>query len=591
MATKPLVSVIITSYNYLHFITQAIDSARAQTYPTIEIVVVDNCSTDGTIPALRARYGDDPRVRIFENATNLGESRNSNRGFELSSGEFVLWLSADDWLYPGHIARLHSVFEREPRLDIVHAGAYFADVDGRVYAQRMPDAIFPFDYVDARDELVEMFTTTCPLCYPAALFRRSVFADVGLEDPDGPHASDWEMPIRMALAGKRFAYLADPSVAIRMHAGQQTGIGYHTDGRRVSDFLEIVEKYVDHPGLERLRGRETAVAGFLRALVDETTAAGKPDVLTPDVRERAATIVRRFEERAAAHEPARVRERKISVLLPLARSPQLAARALASVARQTFANWEIVVVDHGALSLRDWLDGHPLRERISYVRSAAPLAPGRARNVALRLARGEYLAFLDEDDTYAPDHLESLVATIERSRAKVAAASARLVLERADTRFLRIEELGDIRIFRGRDDPELGLVADALPLGALLVHCSIRDRAGRFGESTPLLDGFEFLIRVANAERIAFAATVTLDVRVRVDLSSTLGTNLPHYLQVLDAVYAAHPAPQLGALRAAHRTAVERAIGAISGTVSVQTIAELYAALAGHAVRPQVAGR
>src|SRR5579871_3452587 len=106
-AAKPLISVIITSYNYLQYITTAIDSALAQTYPNVEIVVTDNCSTDGTVPALRQRYAAEPRVRIFENERNLGELANSNLGLERSGGEFVTWLSADDWFYPHHLERLH----------------------------------------------------------------------------------------------------------------------------------------------------------------------------------------------------------------------------------------------------------------------------------------------------------------------------------------------------------------------------------------------------------------------------------------------------------------------------------------------------
>jgi glycosyltransferase involved in cell wall biosynthesis len=421
-AGKPLISVIITSYNYLRFITTAIDSARAQTYPNLEIVVVDNCSTDGTVPALRERYAGDPRVRIYENERNLGELLNSNRGFEHSTGAFVMWLSADDWMYPQHLARSHRLFERAPQLDVVYSGAYFADEAGTVYTQRMPEAIFPFDYVDARDELVEMFTTTCPMCWPTALFRRSVFLDVGLEHPeDGIHATDWEMQIRIALAGKRFGYLVEPSLAIRIHEAQQTGAGYHTGGHRLTDLLLMFEKYIDHPGLERLRGREAAVAGFFGWVVDDTIAASGRDVFPPEVHARIATVKRVFEERAARYEPAQVHERKISVVLASTRSPVLTARAIASVAAQTHPNWEIVLVDAGALPLESWLDGLPERERISYVRATMPLTPGGRRNLALRMARGEYLAFLGESNVYAPGHLAALAGAAARSGARAAA--------------------------------------------------------------------------------------------------------------------------------------------------------------------------
>jgi glycosyltransferase involved in cell wall biosynthesis len=590
-AGKPLISVIITSYNYLRFITTAIDSARAQTYPNLEIVVVDNCSTDGTVPALRERYAGDPRVRIYENERNLGELLNSNRGFEHSTGAFVMWLSADDWMYPQHLARSHRLFERAPQLDVVYSGAYFADEAGTVYTQRMPEAIFPFDYVDARDELVEMFTTTCPMCWPTALFRRSVFLDVGLEHPeDGIHATDWEMQIRIALAGKRFGYLVEPSLAIRIHEAQQTGAGYHTGGHRLTDLLLMFEKYIDHPGLERLRGREAAVAGFFGWVVDDTIAASGRDVFPPEVHARIATVKRVFEERAARYEPAQVHERKISVVLASTRSPVLTARAIASVAAQTHPNWEIVLVDAGALPLESWLDGLPERERISYVRATMPLTPGGRRNLALRMARGEYLAFLGESNVYAPGHLAALADAIARSGARAAASAARLVLELYDPRFLNIEQIGEIPILRGiADPPDLSQVADALPLDALLVYRSFRDRIGGFA-NLPVLDDFEFVIRVERDGAIAFAPEPTVEVRVGIDLGP-LGPNLPRYVATLDAVYNIHAAPHLAAARASHRSAVERAIATVTANTSInaQGAAELLATLAGRAVRPLLA--
>lgn len=585
----PLVSVIITSYNYLHYIVQAIDSVLAQTYPNVEVVVTDNCSTDGTVPALRARYGNDPRVRIFENAANIGELRNSNRGFELTTGEFVAWLSADDFMFPRHLERLYSLVEHRPHIDVVYSQAYFADAAGDVYSQRMEGATFPFRYVDARDELVEMFTAQCPMCWPTALFRRSVFLEVGLEDPDGGIVgTDWEMQIRIALAEKRFAYLPEPSIAVRIQDGQTTGQNYLASDGRVRDFVGILEKYLDHPGMVRLRGREAAILGLLRWLIEESVRDGGPDVLGPEIRARVDAVSKTLQERADAYQPARVRESLISVLLPVSRSPRLAARAIASAAAQTFPNFEIVVIDHGSISLRDWIEGEPFAEHISYVRSPYPLTPGRARNLGLRMARGEYLAFLGEDNTYRPDHLSSLAETIVRNGSSAAAASSVLILEHAQPYFRHFQELGRAEIFRGPgDSADLSLVADALPLDALLVYRRTRDFGASFGEHSVFLDDYDYVLALERIEPIAFSGETTLEVRTRQDFSTALGAVLPGYVPILDAVYAAHPADHLAPQRAAHRAAVARAIAVITGGTNVtrQVAFDLLATLSGHTIR------
>jgi len=593
--SKPLISVLITSYNYLRFIMRSIDSARAQTYPNVEIVVLDNCSTDGTVAAVRERYAGDPRVKVFENETNLGEIGNAARIFDYASGEFVLWLSADDWMYPRHLERLYAPFADDAALDVVYSGAFFADEIGRVYARRLPEVALPFDYVDARDELLDMLISMCPLCWPAVLLRRSMLLEVGVDDPDGPHASDWELQIRIALTGKRFGYVTGSSVAIRGHPAQ----GAHTIDRATGqiplDFLTILEMYADHPGMERVRGREAAIAGLLRWLVADAVAKGGDDVLSGPEQARVAAMIHRLEQRAASYDPARVRERSISVILPISRAPLLALRAIDSVAAQSIQNWQLVVVDHGPTALGYVLDAHPARDRIAYARSDAPLGPGAARNLGLRMARGEFFAFLEEDDTYAPEHLAALAATIEHTGAAAAAASSRLVLEAADEHFLEIVELRSADIFRGPDDPaQLRFVADTLPLGALLVYRSILDRVGAFGEGLPILDGYEFLLRVEGAQAIAFSPDVTYNVRARLGFDNALGANLTRYLSTLDAVWGVHAAPpDLAELRVTHREAIRGAIAEVTGAggVTLEKAATLLGVIAGHAVRRVLSAR
>ena len=128
---KPLISVLIPSYNYGRFIEQSVDSVLAQTYENFEVIVTDNRSTDATMQILRERYGSDPRVRIFENETNIGLVANFNRALSHARGQFVVWLCADDWFLSNHLARLEEVFAHHPALDVVYTNIYFADERGR----------------------------------------------------------------------------------------------------------------------------------------------------------------------------------------------------------------------------------------------------------------------------------------------------------------------------------------------------------------------------------------------------------------------------------------------------------------------------
>jgi glycosyltransferase involved in cell wall biosynthesis len=566
----PLISVLIPNYNYVKYVATAVDSALAQTYPNLEVVVSDNCSTDGAWELLNERYGDEPRVRLHQNETNIGMARNFDRLMELARGRYVMCLSSDDFLLPPHLARLEEGFRRDPQLDVVYCNAYFAHEDGTVYATRAMPGQFPVDFVDARDELVEEFTTVCPVCFPCALFKREVLLEPGIcGDPgNGQDARDWELIIRLALANKRFAYVAQPSVAIRLHADQFSGDAYHRSGRNVLDFASYVERYAEHPEfVRRMRGRESGVARLLKAMVAQ--APGMNDGRTPfDQAQlaRFAALEERLNARAAVYEPARVRESRVSVLVQSAGLPQTLLRALDSLVAQRWTNWEAIVVDHGPIPVDALVRAHPAWERMSYARLPVPHTAGAARNLGLRMIRGEYVAFLDPDNRYAPDHLERSVEAIARTGASASLAQTRLVLEPGAGSRSIPEAVGVVEPFGGTEDDVVRLeIAHAIALDTIVLYRGLFDRIGTFNDTVPALDDWDFTLRLSRAARFAPTGAITVDVVARLGLAAQrLGGALPNYLAVMDALYAGHPAAdaRVAEERLRHRAALANALGA-----------------------------
>lgn len=314
---KPLISVLIPSYNYGRFIEQSVDSVLAQTYENFEVIVTDNRSTDATMQILRERYGSDPRVRIFENETNIGLVANFNRALSHARGQFVVWLCADDWFLSNHLARLEDVFAHHPALDVVYTNIYFADERGRAFGIKAETSQLAFDYVDIRDELPEMLATFSQLCLPTALIRRAVLDELGGLDPTTPTLADWELAIRFAVAGKRFGYLSEPSACVRAHVGNESGTEFHNSGRYVLELLTIADAYVDHPALDRLFGRQAAFMDFIDLMVASVRSTIGHDPFPADVHARIAKLRARFEAHAAHVDPARVREARISVIMPV----------------------------------------------------------------------------------------------------------------------------------------------------------------------------------------------------------------------------------------------------------------------------------
>ena len=113
---RPLVSIVVANYNYARFVGQAIDSALQQSYPNIEVVVVDDGSTDGSRELL-AGYGDRIQLVLQENA---GHCAAVNAGGVVSQGEIVCLLDADDGFYPDKVGRVVKAFATHPRTCLVY---------------------------------------------------------------------------------------------------------------------------------------------------------------------------------------------------------------------------------------------------------------------------------------------------------------------------------------------------------------------------------------------------------------------------------------------------------------------------------------
>ena len=103
MAAAPLVSVIVPTHDHEQFVGETLDSVFAQTYPNLQVIVSDDASGDGTVAAVRERFGD--RVELVTSEVNTGISGNFNRALGVVRGEYVAWLDGDDLMRPNRIER------------------------------------------------------------------------------------------------------------------------------------------------------------------------------------------------------------------------------------------------------------------------------------------------------------------------------------------------------------------------------------------------------------------------------------------------------------------------------------------------------
>lgn len=110
---NPLVSILIPVYNRENIVAETIESAMAQTYKNIEIIIVDNCSTDNTWQVLKDYAEKDSRIRIFKNAENIGPVKNWKRCIDEAKGEYAKILFSDDLIADNYIEETLKIFDNE----------------------------------------------------------------------------------------------------------------------------------------------------------------------------------------------------------------------------------------------------------------------------------------------------------------------------------------------------------------------------------------------------------------------------------------------------------------------------------------------
>jgi glycosyltransferase involved in cell wall biosynthesis len=146
----PLVTILIDNYNYAAYLGQAVDSALAQTHPRVEVLVVDDGSTDGSREIL-AGYGE--RIRTILQA-NAGQAAAMNRGLAEARGEILLTLDSDDTLEPDTAARVAAVFADDPACVRIQYRLATVDADGRATGATMPPRRVPLQDGDLRPLLL-----------------------------------------------------------------------------------------------------------------------------------------------------------------------------------------------------------------------------------------------------------------------------------------------------------------------------------------------------------------------------------------------------------------------------------------------------
>ncbi len=237
---RPLISILTPCLNRREFIQEAIQSVQRQEYASVEHIVVDGGSTDGTLELLRAH----PHLRVISEPDG-GVYEALNKAIRAAHGEIIGHLNSDDLYAPNVLGEVARRFQADAELDGVCGGAIVFEED-RVNGRRTPVAEHGGP---ARDLSFETIILGIPIIN-ARFFRRRVYERLGLYDCRYAMAADRDFLMRVALAGTTAAGLDRVVYQYRQHAGSLTISG--NSARRLQMLAEhvvLAESYLALPGL------------------------------------------------------------------------------------------------------------------------------------------------------------------------------------------------------------------------------------------------------------------------------------------------------------------------------------------------------
>jgi glycosyltransferase involved in cell wall biosynthesis len=258
--TNPLITIIVASYNSENYIEKTLDSIHNQTENTIEVVIVDDCSTDTSVEIIKVFITDKPNFRLIVNETNLGGGRSKKKGIDLATGEIVCFVDCDDYLHPESVEKMKKAHLNNLDCALIYSDAFQVDdkdnimgLLGRASKLREGETILEKDCV-----------------FHFATWKREYYEQCGMGFNEIFNvAYDLDLYYKLEEVGS-VHFIDSPLYYYRVH-GNNLSMGFKRKGRSVTELL--IAKY------EANKRRKNLDIGVLSELLQSYFVSVKKDTL------------------------------------------------------------------------------------------------------------------------------------------------------------------------------------------------------------------------------------------------------------------------------------------------------------------------
>ena len=422
-----LISVIIPVYNVEKYLRQCLNSVINQTYQNLEIICVNDASTDSSGEILKEYAQKDSRIKIIENEENLGLGLTRNVGIKAATGDYVHCLDADDWMELNAYQRMIKILSYKPEIEVLHFNyrvydniyGYKKDVPiQREYLQYFNEI---FD-MKKTPEILDLWTTSAWL----KIIRRSFILENNLFYNNYKCLEDIEYSLNLILKAKKVFFFPKILLNYRMNRSDslmskrfkyldnimkdyelalEKSKDLSEEGRKA--YLRFINKKVIENYYEAYKANEISLKEIREIInkLDISVFLDGQRIISPEHYSIVTEINREYKKnlenlKIANQYNKRRKQDLLSVIIPVYNVEDFLKICLNSVIEQSYSNLEIICVDDCSTdSCAEILEEYSnIDPRIKIIKHTENKGLGAARNSGLEAATGSYVHFLDSDD-------------------------------------------------------------------------------------------------------------------------------------------------------------------------------------------------
>lgn len=481
----PLVTAIVSTYNSERFIRGCIEDLEAQTLADrLEIIVVDSGSEQNEGFHIKTFQKHYPNIRCIRTEQRETIYSAWNRAAKVARGKYITNANTDDRHRPDAFETMVEALEQNQDVALVYADAAVTQEENATPFDAPIEGYFRWPEFDAR----HLFA----VCYvgPQPMWRADLHKRYGYFDPSCKVAGDYDFWLRLA-AHEKFLHIPE---ILGLYLNSRGSIEHAFAGVGVQES-------------EQARKQHWPMAWGQRPALGSSYLVPAPE-----------GTVGLIASAHSGHTQDSINPPLVSVIMATKDRPVLVESALRSLAQQSYTNWEAIVVNDGGADVAEIIARIPFHERIRYISLDKSGGQVRARNHALRAIQGQVVCFLDDDDLYLPNHLDTVVKALRIPGRNFVYTDADLVQEVIKDG-VRREIKRWKKPYGHADYSRTKLYADNyIPINSWAFRADCLQELGGFDESMLCCEDWEFLLRFAQKHDFTHVQKTTVEVHHRADV-------------------------------------------------------------------------